>query len=78
MRYAEFRDLIEEELRKSRDGLTWAELKERLRLPYSVACPEWMRRLEEEIGLVRSKGDGRAYVWSVPPFHRRRRAEDSK
>ena len=69
MRYEEFRDLIAEELRLTRSGLTWLQLKDRLDLPYAVACPQWTRRLEEEIGLVRTPGAGRAYVWTVPPFH---------
>lgn len=51
MRYAEYRDAIRRELRGARDGLTWAKLKQRLDLPYNVPCPEWTRRLEEEIGL---------------------------
>ena len=76
MRYEEFRDAIHDELHQSRAGLTWAQLRDRLDLPYQTPCPNWTRRLEEEIGLVRSPGEGRAYVWSVPPFHRRRaRAE---
>jgi hypothetical protein len=79
MRYVEFRDLIRDELRATRSGLTWAELRDRLGLPYQHACPEWTRRLEEEIGLVRSPGLTRAYIWSVPPFHHKRngsRAEE--
>jgi hypothetical protein len=34
MRYVDFRDVIREELRQNPAGLTWAELKERLDLPY--------------------------------------------
>jgi hypothetical protein len=72
MRYIEFRDAIQEELRHTKSGLTWAQLKERLDLPHAAACPEWTRRLEAEIGLVRARGTGPAYVWSVPPFHKKR------
>jgi hypothetical protein len=75
MRYTEFRDAIRDELRQTRSGLTWLQLRDRLGLPYEVPCPEWTRRLEEEIGLVRARGEGRAYVWSVPPFHRRSRSQ---
>jgi hypothetical protein len=39
MRYVEFRDAIEEELLQNRAGLTWAELKERLNMPYGQPCP---------------------------------------
>jgi hypothetical protein len=65
MRYAEFRDLVREELGHYPDGLTWAQLKEALRLPYDRPCPTWVRRMEQEDGLSRAKGGGRAYVWKI-------------
>lgn len=65
MRYIDFRDAIEEELRQNPDGLTWVELKERLDLPYDRPCPAWTKQMEEEIGLSRARGSGRAYVWKV-------------
>lgn len=65
MRYTEFRDLIQSELRRHPAGLTWVELKTRLRLPYDRPCPTWTRQLEEEIGLRRVPGKGRAKVWGV-------------
>ena len=67
MRYVEFRNSIEEELLRNRAGLTWAELKERLNLPYKQPCPEWVKRMEEGIGLSRARGTGRAYVWRIRP-----------
>jgi hypothetical protein len=69
MRYVEFRNAIEEELLQSDAGLTWAELKERLNLPYKQPCPEWVKRMEEEVGLSRVRGTGRAYVWRIRPDH---------
>jgi hypothetical protein len=69
MRYVEFRDAIEEELLQNRAGLTWAELKERLNMPYGQPCPEWVKRMEEEVGLSRARGTGRAYVWRIRPKH---------
>ena len=65
MRYVEFREAIENELRKNPEGLTWVKLRDRLRLPYDQPCGSWTRRLEDEIGLSRLKGSGRAYVWKV-------------
>jgi hypothetical protein len=65
MRFAEFRDAIREELHENIDGLTWAELKERLDLPYERPCQTWLKRLEKEIGLLRVPGRGRGYVWKV-------------
>jgi hypothetical protein len=67
MRYLEFRNAIEEKLLQNPDGLTWAELKERLDLPYKRPCPTWVRRMEEESGLSRARGAGRAYVWRIRP-----------
>ena len=65
MRYTEFRDLIRDELHRRRTGLTWAQLRDRLSLPYERPCPAWTRCLEKEIGLVRAKGEDRALVWKL-------------
>jgi len=65
MRYEEVKQLIRSELRKDPSGLTWAELKSRLRLPYKNLCPQWTIQLEDEIGLIRKRGDGRAYIWRL-------------
>lgn len=66
MRYTEFRDRIRRQLRRRPTGLTWAKLRDALDLPYERLCPAWTARLEQEIGLVRKKGHGRALVWRVP------------
>ncbi len=65
MTYVAFKSAIAGELKRHRAGQTWQELRSRLRLPYDRPCPEWMRRMEKEIGLVREKGEGRALVWRV-------------
>jgi hypothetical protein len=66
MRYVEFRDSIRDELCRH-PGLTWAELRDRLSLPYDRPCPTWVKWLERDIGLSRAKGAGPAYVWHVRP-----------
>jgi hypothetical protein len=66
MRYTEFRDKIQRRLQRAPEGMTWAELRDELDLPYSRPCPNWVGRLEKEIGLTRTKGRGRALVWKVP------------
>ena len=66
VRYEEYRNAVREELQRAPGGLTWAQLKLRLGLPYKVPCPAWTRRLEREIGLTRVAGKGRAHVWQVP------------
>jgi hypothetical protein len=65
MRYIDFRDSIRNELRRSAAGLTWSELQGRLGLPYDRPCPAWTKQLETDIGLVRTKGSGRALVWKL-------------
>jgi hypothetical protein len=66
MRYIEFKHLIEDELGKHPEGFTWGELKARLDLPYTRPCQTWITRLEQEIGLKRSREDQRAYTWRLP------------
>jgi hypothetical protein len=65
LRYVEFRDAIAKELGRNRSGLTWGELKSRLDLPYRTPCQEWLKRMEDEVGLVRERGEGRAQVWRI-------------
>lgn len=67
MHYVEFKAAIQQHLKRSRQGATWVELRDKLGLPYDRPCPEWTRRLEEDIGLVRRKGAGRALVWTLQP-----------
>ena len=65
MRYIDYRDSIQKALKRTAAGMTWAELKSNLALPYDRPCPEWTKQLEQEIGLVRVKGNGRALVWKL-------------
>jgi hypothetical protein len=66
MRYVEFKNAIEQELRRNPDGLTWLQLQRRLGLPYDRPCPTWTQKLEEEISLSRRKLPGQAaLVWRV-------------
>src|SRR5687767_2523135 len=67
MRYADFRDSIREALRRNPAGLTWAQLRDLLSLPYDRPCPTWTKQLEREIHLSRGRGAaGRALVWRIP------------
>jgi hypothetical protein len=65
MTYLEFKSRIQGHLENHPDGATWRELRDALELPYERPCPEWTRRLENEIGLVRRKGEGRGFNWSL-------------
>lgn len=66
MRYTDFKSAIQQHLLRNRSGATWPELRDSLSLPYDRPCPEWTRRLEMEIGLVRRRGSGRSLVWEIP------------
>ena len=65
MKYTQFRDSIQADLKKNAAGKTWTELQESLSLPYKRPCPEWVGRLEREIGLLRDTRRGSALVWRV-------------
>ena len=73
MRYVDFSNVIRNELLKNSPGLTWGQLKERLNLPYDRPCSEWVNRMEEELGLTRVRGTGRALVWKLRPENSRQR-----
>jgi hypothetical protein len=65
MRYFEYKAGIQHYLERHSVGVSWQELRESLKLPYVRPCPEWTRRLEVEIGLVRQKGAGRSLLWTL-------------
>jgi hypothetical protein len=67
MRYDEFKAAIQQHLQQNPRGATWPELRDALIVPYDRPCPEWTRRLETEIGLIRQKGAGRSLVWQLQP-----------
>jgi hypothetical protein len=77
MRYVIFRDMIQKELIQNPAGLTWADLNERLDLPYGRPCPAWVERLEKEIGLSRKRSIGRAFVWKLREKNRRKKQRAS-
>ena len=64
MSYEKFRDSIQKELKKSANGLTWTEIREKLKLPQKVPNNRWVRQMERDIGLVRAK-ELRGVVWRV-------------
>jgi hypothetical protein len=67
LRYTDFKEVICAELGLHPEGLTWMELKLRLVLPYQRPCPTWVRHMEEEIGLVRTRNAGKPAIWTIPP-----------
>ena len=65
MRYLDFKDKIQSALRDHPEGLAWSQLRDLLCLPYDRPNPIWVRNLEDDIGLERTPGEGRALVWRI-------------
>ena len=64
MTYEEFRDAIQKKLKANPDGLTWTELKMQLKMHQKVPNNRWVRAMEKDIGLLRSKSV-KGVVWRV-------------
>ncbi len=64
MTYEEFRDRIRAELQRNPDGMTWTELKRKLRLPQKVPNNKWVNQMQKDIGLTRMKGDT-GTIWKL-------------
>jgi len=71
MKYVDFKSAVRTRLSSHPSGMTWKQLRDDLSLPYDKPCPEWTRRLEQEIHLVRSRGAGNALVWALNPAGKR-------
>jgi len=79
MSYAQFKEKISTILKTEREGLSWTELRERLRLPQKVPNNLWVKMMEEDIGLLRQP-DNRTgkVIWKLqalreePPKRERR------
>jgi hypothetical protein len=67
MRYVEFKEKIKARLIEHPEGLTWDQLKDQLELPYDRPCPDWVDRLERDIGLTRSREAHRSFTWKLSP-----------
>lgn len=65
MTYEEFKQIIEEELRKAPEGLTWTQIRERRPEIYQkFPANQWVRMMEKDIGLIRLKKAGKT-LWRV-------------
>lgn len=60
MTYEEFKQVIKEELTKMPTGLTWSQIRERRPELYQrFPANQWVRQMEKDIGLIRSKEKGK-------------------
>lgn len=65
MAYEEFREKIKEVLQYNDKGMTWTQIRTRLKLDQVVPNNKWVRRMEKDIGLMRVKGTNGVIVWRV-------------
>jgi len=67
MSYEEFRERILETLKREPKGLSWTEVRDRLKLPQKVPNNLWVRMMEKDIRLVRTLDNKTAKtIWRLP------------
>ena len=64
MSYEEFRDKIENVLKKEPNGLSWTEIRKKANLYQKFPNNKWVAKLQEDIGLVREKIKGKP-IWKL-------------
>jgi len=63
--YDEFKERIELLLNKNTDGLTWTEIRKAGRFLQKVPNNKWVKKLEVEIGLKRTRVRDKGIVWKL-------------
>ena len=63
--YEEFKIQIKEVLKTEPEGLTWTEIRKRANLYQKWPNNKWVRKLDEDINLIREKIKGRM-IWRLP------------
>ncbi|KXB01929.1 hypothetical protein AKJ45_00920 [candidate division MSBL1 archaeon SCGC-AAA261F19] len=64
MSYEEFKETVKEVLEKAEEAMVWTKVREEGDLEQKVPSNVWVRRLEEDIGLIREKKGNRT-VWRL-------------
>ena len=65
MPYSEFRERISEALEQSEGPLTWTEIRTTTGLPQKFPNNQWVRRLENDIGLQRTRDKQGIIHWAL-------------
>jgi len=63
--YEAFKESVEKGLKGEKDGLTWLQLMEKMKMNQKRPFNQWVRQLEKDIGLIREKKGGKTY-WRLP------------
>ena len=65
MTYEEFGEITKEELEKEPEGSTWSQIRQRRPgIHQKFPANQWVRRMEREKGLTRTKKAGKT-IWSL-------------
>ena len=65
MAYEDFRDKIEETLKDAGQPLTWTEVRTIAGLPQAFPNNQWVRRMEDDIGLQRERDRKGVIRWNL-------------
>lgn len=65
MTYEHFREVIRSTLSKAGYGLTWTEIRTTAALPQMFPNNQWVRRMEQDIGLLRIKDGNGIMHWTL-------------
>lgn len=63
--YEEFRNKIEQELRRAQRPLTWGEIRALAKLPQKFPNNQWTHQLERDIGLIRKRDVHGVMHWQL-------------
>lgn len=63
--YEKFKEPIERVLRQAKKPLSWTEIKEKAGFEQKVPNNKWVRRMEDDIGLIREKAKEGKTVWRL-------------
>jgi DNA-directed RNA polymerase subunit RPC12/RpoP len=66
MTYEQFRDTIRDTIRANGAPLTWTEIRTRAKLPQAFPNNGWVRRMEADIGLTRTRDAHGIILWAIP------------
>lgn len=66
MPYEIFRSRISEVLRQAGRPLTWTEIRTIATLPQAFPNNQWVHRMEQDIGLIRTRESDGSVHWTLP------------
>lgn len=64
--YEKFKSTVQRVLKRTKQPLTWTEIKEKAGFEQKVPNNKWVKRMEEDIGLGRKKTKEGKTVWRLP------------